>query len=315
LTASQLGDYLRAEAEEYIVALEQATVASPVELDVVRRSARRLSGVARLAGQPGFLRAATAIDQAVRSTDPVLNSSLADVLRESLPHCRALVAAGASDADVSLHVTAVIERCNTEPATASDTVVGKPDEAAFLEFVCQEAFGVADALDRGIDRFVEEPEDRDVLGTILQRQRSLLGSARLGELPVLAETLRAVEDVAELVVRLDVPIKSEWLDVFRAARDVLRAAGTSLADGEAPVATHSLSRLRTLHVELVDRYGQREAAEEAVPAAAVLAADTATHERAGRLRMELMNAIGANARARAALEELYALALRSGTES
>jgi hypothetical protein len=307
----QLRDYFRTEAEDYLAALELAASGSPLELGAVRRSARGLSGVARLAGEPRILRAAAALDRISRATEPAHAVSLGSVLREALPHFRTLVAADAPLADLDAHADAVIERCTAEqPAPVIDEPVAV-DEAEFRRFVSSEAAGIADALDEGIAAFVDDPQGRDALGVIIRRQRSLLGSARLAEMGIVAETLRAVEDVAELIVRLDVPIKSEWLDVFRTAKDVLRVAVSNLEDGDLPGSTHSLSRLRTLREELVDRYGDKEAAPEGSPASDELAADAATNERAGRLRMELMNAIGANARARTALEELYALALRA----
>lgn len=314
MTGTQLRDYFRSEAADYIAALEQAVGAPALELDAVRRSARALSGVARLAGEPRILRAAAALEQASRTVEPTQAVSLSSVLRETLPHFRVLVAADTTDADIEIHAAAVIERCTPDAAIESRTQDAPAlDEADFREFVRDEATGIIEALDRGIADFLEDPHGRDALGIILRLQRSLLGSARLGEMGVVAETLRAVEDVTELIVRLNVPVKSEWLDVFRTARDVLRAAVDAIADGGVPGQTHSLSRLRTLREELVDRYGGREVASDAPPAADELAADAAAQERADRLRMELMNAIGANARARAALEELYNLALRAGS--
>lgn len=311
MTVKALQDYLRSEAGDYIAALEDAVAAAPLELDAVRGSTRALSGVARLAGEPGLFHAAAALDRISRTTGPADSASLGSVLRDALPHFRAMVGSDFDAADVGSHSAAVIERCAIGAAAAEGEEPAPVDEAEFLEFVREEAVEIADALDQGIADFTRDPQGRDSLGTILRRQRSLLGSARLDEVPVLAETLRAVEDVAELIVRLDVPVKSEWLDVFRTARDVLRAAVETMDEGGEPGPTHSLSRLRTLREELVDRYGDREAAA-AVPASDELAADTATHERAARLRMELVNAIGANARAKAALEELYALAMRTG---
>lgn len=308
----QLRDYFRLEAEDYLSALEQAVSSSSVELDAIRRSARGLSGVARLAGEVRILRAAAALDHVSRATSRAHAVSLSRVLREALPHFRVLVAADAPAADLDAHADAVIERCTAgQPVDALDGSVGADDEVEFREFVLIEAVGIADTLDLGIAAFLDDPQGRDALGVILRRQRSLLGSARLGEMGVVAETLRAVEDVAELIVRLDVPVKSEWLDVFRTAKDVLRVAVSNLEEGDVPHPTHSLSRLRTLREELVDRYGGKEPQPETGPVPGALAAD-AMNERAGRLRMDLMNAIGANARARAALEELYALAMRAG---
>jgi chemotaxis protein histidine kinase CheA len=184
-------------------------------------------------------------------------------------------------------------------------------EEDFDGFVAREAEGVADAMDSGISAFSDNPANRELLGTILRRQRALLGSAHVDEIPVLAETLRAVEDLCELIVRLGVPVKSEWLDVFRCARDVLRSSASAIMEGEEPGQSPALSRLRTLHEELVARYGERvasqavEAARTATPAPAEPAPDP--RQRAVVLRATIARALGGATEPREALDELYGL--------
>jgi chemotaxis protein histidine kinase CheA len=168
-------------------------------------------------------------------------------------------------------------------------------------------------MDGGITAFAEDPVNRESLGTILRRQRTLLGSARVDEIPVMAEALSAVEDLSELIVRLGVPVKSEWLDVFRSARDVVRSSAESIREGEEPGPTPALSRLRTLREELVARYGERVASQtvEAAPppptasAEAEPAADP--RQRAAVLRAAIAQALGDATEPRDALDELYGL--------
>jgi hypothetical protein len=310
----RLEEYFRTEARDYLAALERAASTERLEAEAVHRSARGLTGVARLAGEPRILRAATALERATRPNATTTVALLAVVLRESIPHFRVLIAAEGTITELEAHADAVVDRCTTERSVEAE--VGRADaegDAAFHMFVAGEASAIADVIEQGITQFSADPANRESIGAILRRQRALLGMARLDEVRIVAEALRAVEDVAELIVRLDVPVKSEWLDVFRTAKDVLRSAATGLKDGTLPASMPSLSRLRTLREELVDRYGDRrlddETASAPEPASEVEIA--VLRERIHSLRTDLINAVGANARARAAVEELHALALRS----
>jgi len=124
--------------------------------------------------------------------------------------------------------------------------------------VAREVAAVAETMDAAVTAFQSNPRDRDWLATVLRSQRALLGSAQIEATPVLAEALRAVEDLAVLIGQLDVPVKAEWLDIFRSARDVLRAAAALLDKGEVPAPVPALSRLRTLRDELLARYSGRD---------------------------------------------------------
>jgi hypothetical protein len=93
---------------------------------------------------------------------------------------------------------------------------------------------------------------------ILRRQRALLGAARLQEIPVVAEILRAIDDLTRVIAKLDVGVKREWLDIYRIAREGLRATIQPLQLDEDPPASHALSRLRHMREELLERYGAGE---------------------------------------------------------
>jgi chemotaxis protein histidine kinase CheA len=132
------------------------------------------------------------------------------------------------------------------------------EDDEFIRFAAQEVAGIAEALDRSVRQLALAPMDRDPLKSVLRRQRTLLGAARLDEIPVVAEILRAVEDLTRVIARLDVGVKQDWLDVYRVARDGLRQALEPLQRGEPPPHTNSVSRLRHMRYELVERFGSGE---------------------------------------------------------
>src|SRR5690606_6605696 len=129
------------------------------------------------------------------------------------------------------------------------------DTREFREFAAREAAGIADVLDHAIADLQANPMDRDSLTNILRRQRALLGSARLDGIPVLSDILRAVEDLSRVIVKLDVGVKKEWLDIYRVARDALQTTIAPLLRDELPESSHSVSRLRHMREELLERYG------------------------------------------------------------
>jgi hypothetical protein len=278
----------------------------------MRAAARTLAGAARLAGEERVHRAAAALDAGLRATDlpPGASDRIAEDVRMSVADIRFLLDVRGPEQAQDARVAVVIARWADTAGPPSEPAVAAAEED-FDGFVAREAESVADAMDGGISAFSENPANREWLGTILRRQRALLGSARVDEFPVMAEALRAVEDLCELIVRLGVPVKSEWLDVFRCAREVLRSSASAIAEGEEPGQTPALSRLRTLREELVARYGERvasqavEAAQAAAPAAAAPAPDP--RQRAVVLRATIAQALGDATEPREALDELYGL--------
>jgi hypothetical protein len=328
MTTTRLRTYFEKEAAGYISDLERAVQSSdPVGL--LHASARALSGAARLAGEDRVQRAAEALDRAMRaaSDDADPPADLARRIEQSVIDLRMLMAAAGADEMLDAHADAVVARW-TADATHDSAVPDETDGQTFDVFVMNEADSIADAMDHGIAVFAEDATNREWLGAILRSQRALLGSVRLNGIPILSEALTAVEDLSELIVRLDVPVKSEWLDVFRSARDVLRSAADSLRQGEEPAPTHALSRLRTLREELVDRYGDRvavtsgSAQDVELDSGSLVAGrahgeheggqadpDEDPRQRAAVLRRRIADAIGSDTEAARALADLYALLL------
>jgi chemotaxis protein histidine kinase CheA len=129
----------------------------------------------------------------------------------------------------------------------------------FREFAAHEVSGIVAEIDSGLNQLVSDPRNRETLKSILRRQRALLGAARLDEINIVAETLRAIEDLVRVIIKLNVSVKDEWAAVFRAAREVLSAAVEPLSQGNDPTPLPALSMLRTLRTELLERYGEGEA--------------------------------------------------------
>ncbi len=328
-----LHDHYRAEAADCLGIIEAAPVRARREaaLNEVWRAARTLGGMARLAGEQRVVRAARALEEAARQpTGLGLDSSeLEAELRVSAADLRLLVDGAEPPAELDARALRLVERWHAASSGEGNPAPApRSDNGEFRAFVAREAAGIVEILETAVAAFSEDPSNREMLGATLRRQRALLGAARLNEITVVAETLHAVDDLSELIVRLGVPIKSEWLDVFRSAREVLRASAASLEKGESPSPTPSLSRLRTLRQELVDRYGNREvppteaqaaAARELTGAsdgssAASASAPTAPvspRERAAALHATVVRALGADRDGRNALDELYNLLLRN----
>lgn len=196
----------------------------------------------------------------------------------------------------------------------------------FRRFAVHEIAGIAAELDVGLEVLAADPRSRDPLKSILRRERALLGAARLEEIPVVAEALRATEDMARIIAKLNIPVKEEWVAVFRAARDVLKNALEPLQKGDVPGPSAALSQLRVLRQELTDRYGEVAGAtgsatppaplaqpapthspDEAVPIQDLLYSKERALKRALELKPELEQITAANAAARESLEEVFDL--------
>jgi chemotaxis protein histidine kinase CheA len=271
-----LRDYFQEESAAWLGQLEALAASTAANGADVLRLARALRGTAHMAREERAFRAAQSLETAARA---LADGSMAwsddtrDRLRRTVGDLRVLVDGRGGDDALDTCVAAVRERWAAVDADAATDALAPatpstPDSSddAFQDFAAREIAAIARVLETGVDALIADPRDRAPLKAILRRQRPLLGTARLDELAVIAESLRAVEDISRVIARLDVGIKDEWLDVFRCARDIMRAAATALDNGEQPAHTNSLSRLRTLHAELLERYG----AVETGPASAVV---------------------------------------------
>lgn len=335
-----LREYFDSEAAVYLDGLDALAAADgDIDFAGLTRLSRALRGTAQIAREDHVFRAAAALESAASSLagrPAEWTAAARGHLLDAIAGLRDLAGAVDLDPGPEARIEAVLAACRSlapAPRPAGPEPAAPPADqdalrARFREYVAAEADAIARVIDGSIAEFRADPMNREALRAVLRRHRALLGAARLEEIRIVAETLRAVEDIAGIIGKLDAPIKREWLDVFRCARDVLRSASSSLRAGEDPRPTTPLSRLRTLHEELLDRYGASDSAAsspaEQAPVAAAHGDDGSSGTRLDRggpaalrraieLRPGLEQAIGDNATARELLDELFDL-IRRGLE-
>jgi len=222
------------------------------------KPARALRGAALLAGDTRVHDVASALTESLRDGSAVGRDDFLSLLGATIGDIEALVEASEASARLDARARTAADRWGGARSGVSGGPV--PDASEVQDFAVREAAAIAKTMENAVAAFQTDPLDRDWLGTVLKHQRALLGSVQLETMPVVGESLRALEDLTELIVQLDVPVKAEWLDIFRAARDVLSAAHDALEKGETPTPVPALSRLRTLHDELLSRYAKRDPA-------------------------------------------------------
>jgi chemotaxis protein histidine kinase CheA len=255
-----LSEYFLEEARELLNALEQAVTGRETpDAAALHRAARGLRGTAQMAREERMYRAAAAFENVTRGLAAGALEWSRDMTARALDtvaDLRALLDRADDDENLDARAAATATRWSAE--SSAQSAPARTDETGFHEFAAREAAGIADILDQSIQQLQADPMDREPLRAILRRQRALLGAARLEQIPVVAEVLRAIEDLTRVIAKLDVGVKKEWLDIFRVARDGLHATIASLVRGENPEPTHAVSRLRHMRAELLERYGEGE---------------------------------------------------------
>jgi len=260
-----LHDFFVSEVMEQLERFSNTLDAETPDVEQLYRAARAMRGAAQIAREDAAYRGARVLENATRAlTGASLSLDVGTIerLRSSADDLRSI--AHGDDAD--RRADAIASRWDELGIGAEQPAVhesGAQETRAFLEYAAHEVAGIASELDRSIGALTDDAMDREPLKAVLRRQRGLLGSARLDEIPVLAESLRAVEDMTSVIGKLDVAVRHEWLDVFRCARDVLVAAAPLLETGRQPDVTTSLRRLRVLRHELLERHGVGEAVSTA----------------------------------------------------
>lgn len=273
MTTATLHDYFRTEARAYLDRMDALLRADPglTDSSALRGLARGLRGTAQLAREDIVFRTACLLEgaaQTLHNGDLTWSSDVRERIERTLVDLDVMLA-GTEGAEGGAHrLEEAVQRWAALDVRAWTPGIGAPDgerreTPAFREFAAAELEAMIEVLGTSLDTLARDPMDREALKQILRRQRNLLGAARLDELPTVAETLRAIEDVSRIIARMNVPIKDEWLDVFRCARMVLETTAPAIGQGESPPHTPALSRLRTYRQELLDRYGSVE--EPAAP--------------------------------------------------
>jgi hypothetical protein len=257
-------DFFAGEAAEYLERLDRiadgldgGAVLGPEML----RISRALRGSALMAREEAFARVAAAMEGAARAlADGRVRwtPDLGGRVRETLRDLRAMIVEG-PEAGAARANAAAARFAGIGPAGgAADGGAAPGAERAFRDFAARESAGVLVTVQAALQGVAADPRDREPLKVVLRRQRALMGAARLHTIPILAETLTAIDEITRMVARLDVPVAGEWLETYSAARDVLEAAAAALEQGAEPLPGAALARLRTLRQQLVERYGVEE---------------------------------------------------------
>ena len=267
-----LRDFFTTEAADYLAQLSAAVQQLDTgggDANELHRQVRGLRGSAQMAREDRVYRAVLGLEAAARSVAVGMLKWTEDVssrIRRTLEDVDALVKGGEADDVADSRLQRALDRwrdvgVDVPTQTAAPTGAAQVSEASkqFRQFAAHEVSGVINEMDVSMEALIADPRTRDPLKAILRRQRALLGSARLQEIGVVAEALRATEDMTKVIAKLNVPVKEEWMAVFRSAREVLKASVEPLQRGETPGPTPALSKLRTLRQELLDRYGEGEA--------------------------------------------------------
>ena len=343
-----LAEYFEIEARAQLARMDELLQAESPDAAALQRVARELRGTAQMARVERVHRVAQMLEQAAGAVvagraawDPALIAQA----RSTAEDLHALVELAEPENALDTRAETAVQRWRDAgielPASNVGPLRSAPTGGAYRAYVADEVEGVANALEEGVQELSADAMNREPLKAILRRQRALLGSARLEDIPVVAEILRAVEDLTRVIARLDVGVKQEWLDIFRIAREGLRGAIEPLRRDENPPASTALARLRHMRAELIERYGTGEpvnaeaTAQEGLmparPAAAVDAAATASVgapsgaasdivsidelqyrgdaavQRALEVRARIQGAVVATPEVRAALDELVDL--------
>jgi chemotaxis protein histidine kinase CheA len=268
-----LRDYFISESHDVLTQIDatlnrlDTSGGDPQEL---ARLARTLRGSAHLARETRVYRAGLGLEAAARAVGSgqlTWDGDVSGRTRRTVEDLYALVHGAESDDEAEARVRRVIDRwqeVNVDLPSIGMQVGPSAGERSlasrqFREFAAHEVTGIAAEIEAGLAQLSLDPRNHDALKMMLRRQRALLGAARLDELKVVAEALRAIEDLVRLIVKLNAPVKDEWFNAFRAAREVLGGALDPLRRGQDPQPSPSLSTLRTLRSELIDRYGEGEA--------------------------------------------------------
>jgi chemotaxis protein histidine kinase CheA len=261
-----LSQYFEAETRELLGQLQRELQRTAPDTSLMHRAARAVRGTAQMARVDRIQRAAATFEAALREValeHAAWSADFAQRARDTVEDLFDMLRRPHEDPAQDDLLARILERWPDTVSLLADAAAGSASDSApglgeFRRFASREADAIAGALDAALDQLATAPMDREPLKAVLRRQRALLGSARLDSIPVVSEILRAVEDLTRVVVKLDVGVKQEWLDVYRVARDGLRAAVEPLDRAEEPPSSHAVSRLRHIRHELLERYGTAE---------------------------------------------------------
>lgn len=302
----------------------------------LQRYSRALRGSAQIAREDRVYRVALAMETAGRllvSGELSWGEDISSRVSRTLEDIESLAAGTETPDDADARVQRSLDRWREVGVQIPDdagaiTRVQQLSETSrqFRLFAVHEIAGIVAEMDVGLEMLAADPRNRDPLKAILRRERALLGAARLDEIAVVAEALRATEDMTRIIAKLNVPVKEEWLAVLRCSREVLKAGLEPLEKGEIPGPSPALSQLRVLRQELLDRYGEVAGAsppitptppvarapvarspDDVVPIQQLLYTRDSALKRALELEPQLEKLAEPNSAARERLEEIFDL--------
>ena len=255
-------EFFLAEANGYLQRLRAiVSSASPSSIDAgeLHRLARGLRGSAQMARAEHVQQAAQLLEAAARAlTTGALgwSSDAQHRMTLTLEDLAALVQGSESARQMETRVADVAARWHERGVHADGRRDDNRSDDGFQAFAAREVGALAEQLETSLQQLASDPADREPLKAILRRQRTLLGAARLEELPVVAETLQTIDDVTRLVARLGVRVEGEWLEAYRLAREIFASTAAALERGDrsTPPGT-APNRLRTVRQELLERHG------------------------------------------------------------
>lgn len=265
--AQPLSDYFALEAGEFLDGLDVLLSRSADMPDAQQlfRLARGVRGSAQIAGVSGVAAVAERLEDAARGMREGRTAWSEEIRQRAIrtvDDLRVLVrAAGRWGEAEEARARDAAARWGEGERRAPAAVAGGDQLFAFVR---REITGVVAELDRVAGELAEAPAAREPLRAVLRRMRPVRGVAGLPALAPVLEVLEGIEDEAQELLARSVPVDGTHLEVLRAARDALDAAGRELDGGAAPTETPALERFRDAR----DRSGSDEGeAETVVPVA------------------------------------------------
>ena len=272
-----LSEYFAQEAGEYLDRLD-ALLARPDAPDAVEffRLARGVRGSAQIAGAQGVARVAEGMEDAARALrDGALawSDDVRERARATAADLRVLVGssgrwgaeedARARDAAARWEATGVAHRR-----------AGAAGGGQIFDFLRREMAGVVGEMDRALGELEQAPDGREPLRAVLRRMRPVRGVAGMDDLSPVLELLEGIEDAAHEVLGRTTPVAPREMELLRAGRDALAAAGTALEQGAGVGETPELVRFRQVR-DGMEEPGDDEA--DVVPVASLFFDDAGPH--------------------------------------
>jgi chemotaxis protein histidine kinase CheA len=242
-----LSEYFAQEAGEYLDRLDallaRADAPDPVEFF---RLARGVRGSAQIAGAQGVARVAEGMEDAARSLrDGALQWSddVRDRARATASDLRVLVrSSGRWGADEDARASQAAARW--EGTGVAHRRPGAAGGGQIFDFLRREIAGVVGEMDRALAELEQAPDGREPLRAVLRRMRPVRGVAGMDDLSPVLELLEGIEDAAHEVLTRTTPVAAREMELLRAGRDALAAAGTGLEQGAGVGETPELRRFR-----------------------------------------------------------------------